>query len=95
MKPSNYPENKSPSGTYSRVQLVCMKIQVQFFRTTTTIQLGPDAFDKSGLVIVMTFLTNLLQKLENYLQKLQKYYAVTAMLCSFRLVPERNLIHQD
>ena len=67
----------------------------QFFRTTTTIQLGPDAFDKLGLVTVMTFLTNLLQKLENYLQKLQKYYAVTAMLCSFRLVPERNLIHQD
>ena len=28
MRPFNNPENKTPSDTYWRVQLVCMKIQV-------------------------------------------------------------------
>ena len=32
-----------------------MKVQAQFFRTTTGIQSGPDAFDESRFV--MTFLT--------------------------------------
>ena len=33
-KLSNNLENKTPSDTYWRVQLVCKKIQAQFFRTT-------------------------------------------------------------
>ena len=55
MRPSNNLENKSLSDTYGRVQLVRMKVQAQFFRTTTGIQSGPDAFDESRFV--MTFLT--------------------------------------
>ena len=56
MKPSNNLENKIPSDTYWRVPLVFKKVQkVQFFRTITGIQSGPDAFDKSSFV--MTFLT--------------------------------------
>ena len=50
-----------------------MKVQAQFFRTTTGIQSGPDAFDESRFVI--TFLTIL---------------RVMEILCSFRLVLERN-----
>ena len=42
MKVFNNLENKTPSGS-------------QFFRTTTGIQSGPDAFDKSRFI--MTFLT--------------------------------------
>ena len=55
MKLSNNLENKTPLDKYGRVQLVCMKVQAQFFRTTTGIQSGPDAFDESRFVI--TFLT--------------------------------------
>ena len=48
MKPSSNPENKTPSDTYLRVQLMCKKAQAsQFFRTTTGILLGSDTFDKS------------------------------------------------
>ena len=36
---------------------MCESSGLQFFRTTTGIQSGPDAFDKSRLV--MNFLTNL------------------------------------
>ena len=43
MKPSNNRENKTPSDTYWRVQLVCKKVT------------GPDAFGKSRFA--MTFLT--------------------------------------
>ena len=43
-------ENKTLSDTYWRVQVVCM-----FFRNTTGIQSGPDAFDDSRFL--MTFLT--------------------------------------
>ena len=52
----------------------------QFFRTTTGIQSGPDAFDESRFIMIfdesrfiMTYLTNL---------------EVTEILCSFRLVLE-------
>ena len=52
MKPSNNLENKTPSDS---IQLVCKKVQVQFFRTTTKIQSGTNAFDESRFD--MTFLT--------------------------------------
>ena len=45
----------------------------QFFRTTTEIQSGPDAFDESRFVMIMIFLTIL---------------GVTEILCSLRLVLE-------
>ena len=45
----------------------------QFFRTTTGIQSGPDAFDEPLMRFVMTFLTIL---------------RFTEILCSFRLVLE-------
>ena len=51
MKPSNNLENKTPSDTYFSL----LSSGSQFFRTTTGIQSGPDAFDKSRFV--MTFLT--------------------------------------
>ena len=53
MRLSNNLENKTPSDTYRRVQLVYMKVQAQFFRTTTGIQSELDAFDESRFF--MTF----------------------------------------
>ena len=56
MKPSNNLKNKTPTDTYWRVQPVQKESSgLHFFRTTTGIQSGPDAFSK--LRIVMTFLT--------------------------------------
>ena len=56
MNLSNNLENKITSDTYWRAQLVCKKVQAHsFFRTTTGIQSGPDAFHKSRFA--MTFLT--------------------------------------
>ena len=57
MRPYNNLESKNPSDTYWRVQQVCMKAQVQFrfFKITTGIQSGPDAFDESRFII--TFVT--------------------------------------
>ena len=47
MKPSNNLENKTPSDNYSRVQLVCEKVQAHSsLETLIGIQSGPDAFDK-------------------------------------------------
>ena len=54
MKTSKYLESKTLSDTNWRVHLVCMKVQAQFFRTTTGIQSGPDAFNEWRFV--MTFL---------------------------------------
>ena len=55
MKPSNNLKNKTTPDTYWRVYLVCKKVQAHnFFRTTTDIKPGPDAFDKSRFII--TFL---------------------------------------
>ena len=51
MRPSNDLEKKTPSDTYSRVQLVCRKV-----RTTIGIQSGPDAFDDESSLNI-TFLT--------------------------------------
>ena len=56
MRLSNNLENKIPLDTYSRVQLVPMEVQAQLF-TTTELQSGSDAFNKS--MLVMTFLSNL------------------------------------
>ena len=53
MRPSNNLENKTPSDTYWRIQLVFMN--VQFFRTITWIKSGPGAFDESRFA--MAFLT--------------------------------------
>ena len=36
-----------------RVQLVCMKVQTQFFSTTSGIQSGPGAFDKSRVIVAL------------------------------------------
>ena len=55
MRPSNNLENKTLSDTYWRVQLVHESSGSQFFRTTTGIQSGPDAFDEWRFF--MTFLT--------------------------------------
>ena len=72
MKPSNNLENKTPSDTYWRDQLVCKEISgSQFFRTTTGIQSGQDIFERSRFII--TFLT---------------IFGVTEISCSFRLVIE-------
>ena len=73
MKFSNILENKTPSDTYWRVQLVREKIQTHssLEPPPTKIQSGPDVFDKSRFV--MTFWTIL---------------GVTEILCSFRLVLE-------
>ena len=53
MRPSKYLENKTFSGTYSASMYEISASQ--FFRITTGIQSGPDAFDESRFV--MTFLT--------------------------------------
>ena len=73
MKPSNNLENKTPSDTYWRVQLVCSKVQAHSSLEPPLeyIQSGPDALDKSRFV--MTFLT---------------IFGVTEILYSFRLVLE-------
>ena len=55
MWPSNSLSNKILSDTYWRVQVVSISSGSQFFRTTTGMQSGPDAFDESRFV--MTFLT--------------------------------------
>ena len=55
MIPSNNLENKTPLDTYRRVQLsMYASSGSQFSRTTTGMQSGQDAFDKSRFV--MTFL---------------------------------------
>ena len=48
----------------------------QFFTTTTDIQLGPDAFDKSRFMTFLTIITFL------------TILRVTEILCSFKLVLE-------
>ena len=53
MKPSNNLENKTPSDTYGRVQLVCKKVQAHSSLELPASE--PDAFDKSRFI--MTFLT--------------------------------------
>ena len=52
MKPSNNLENKTPSDTYWRVQLVWKKVQTHSSLTTTGVQSGPDAIDKSRFVMI-------------------------------------------
>ena len=67
-------ENKTPSDTYSRVQIVCTKAQAHnSFKPLlkTEIQSAPDVLHESRFI--MTFLTIL---------------GVTEILCSFRLVLE-------
>ena len=65
MWPSNNLENKILSGTYWKVQLVCLKLGVMFlqnvslvcfFRGNNRIQSDPGAFDESRSV--MTILTS-------------------------------------
>ena len=56
MKSSTNLENKIPSDTYVKAQLLCMKIQALLLKTTTGIQSVPDAINESRLI--MTFLTN-------------------------------------
>ena len=55
MRSFNSLENKTLSDTYSRVKLVCMTVQAQFFITTTGMQSGANNFEESRFV--MTFLT--------------------------------------
>ena len=75
MKLSNNLENKTPSDTHLRVQLVCKKVHSHSsLETTTGRQSGPDAFDESRFIMI--FLTIL---------------GVTEILCSFRLVPEGKI----
>ena len=54
---------------------MCKSSSSQFFRTTTRIQSGPDAFDKSRFIKDATFLTIL---------------GVMEILCSFKLVLEEK-----
>ena len=55
MRPSNNLENKTPSDTYWRVQLIHIKVQAEeFFRTTIGLQSRPDVFNESRFL--MTFL---------------------------------------
>ena len=54
MKHSNKLETRLLK-TLIEVQPICKKVLVQFFRTTTGIQPGPNAFDKSRFI--MAFLT--------------------------------------
>ena len=55
MKPSKNLENKTPSDTHWRVQLVCMKVQAHSSLEPSLGQSGPHAFDKSKFI--MAFLT--------------------------------------
>ena len=55
MRPSNNLENKTLSDTLKSSARMYEGSGSQFFRTTTRIQSGPDAFDESRFV--MTFLT--------------------------------------
>ena len=55
MRPFNNVENKTLSNTLKSSASVYESSDSQFFRTTTGIQSGPDAFDESRFV--MTFLT--------------------------------------
>ena len=72
MKPSNNLENKTLSDTYWIVQLVCKKVQAQFFGTTSTgIQSELDAFNKSRLVTTIPTIL-----------------VVMEILCCFRLVQD-------
>ena len=49
-------ENKPPSDTYWRVQLVCKKVQAHStLEPPLEFNQGPDVFDRSGFI--MTFLT--------------------------------------
>ena len=75
MRPSNNLENKTPSDTYWRVQLVCVKVQIHnYFRITTGIQPGPGAFDKSRFIMIFLIILG-----------------VTKISCSFCLVLEGKL----
>ena len=65
MKLSNSLENETPSDTYSSASM-WESSGSQFFRATSGIQSGGDAFDKSRFI--MTFLT---------IWELQKYYSVS------------------
>ena len=55
MRPSNNLENKTPLDTLQSSGSMCESSGSQFFKSTTGIQSGPDAFDESRFV--MTFLT--------------------------------------
>ena len=72
MKPSNNLENKTPSDTYWRVQLVCKKVQAHScLEPPLEYKSGPDVFDKSRFIMI--FLTIL---------------GVKEIFCSFWLVLE-------
>ena len=72
MRPSNNLENKTPSDTYWRVQLVCVKVQA-----TTSLEPPLEYNQKQMLLMNQGLLWPLLTIL-----------GVTEILCSFRLVPE-------
>ena len=55
MRPSNNPENKTFRHLLKTLASMYESSGSQFFRTTTGIESGPDAFDESRFV--MTFLT--------------------------------------
>ena len=55
MRPSNNMENKTPSGKLKSSASLYKSSSSQFFRTTTGVRSGPDAFDISSFI--MTFLT--------------------------------------
>ena len=55
MRPSNNLENKTPLDTLQSSGSMYESSGSQFFKSTTGIQSGPDAFDESRFV--MTFLT--------------------------------------
>ena len=72
MKPSNNLENKTPSDNYSRVQLVCEKVQAHS-SLETLLEFNQDQMLLTNLRFVKTFSTIL---------------GVTEILCIFRLVEE-------
>ena len=72
MGPSNNQENKIPSDIYWRVQLVCIKVQVQS-SLEPPLEYNQDKLLFPNQMIDMIFLTN---------------QGVTEILCSFRLVLE-------
>ena len=55
MRPSNILDNKTPSETFQSSASMYQISGSEFFRITTEIQSGPDAFDESSFA--MTFLT--------------------------------------
>ena len=62
MRPSNNLEKKTPSDTYRRASMYKSPASL-FFKTTTGIQSGPDAFDESRFAMPFLIILGVTEKL--------------------------------